>query len=67
MGPLIINVETFKFHHRMALNIGYDRYFSVNSAGELIGRVEAIRPREMLGPVFEQVGDGHTVFLYYLW
>ena len=42
--------------NRIALKTGYDRYVSVNSAGELVGRTEAIGPREMWEPVFEDVG-----------
>ena len=40
---------------RVAFKTGYDRYVSVNSAGELIGRTEAIGPREMWELVFEEV------------
>lgn len=45
--------------NRIALKTGYDRYVSVNSAGELVGRVEAIGPREMWEPVFEEVSVVH--------
>lgn len=41
--------------NRIALKSGYERYVGVNSAGELIGRAEAIGPREMWEPVFEEV------------
>lgn len=41
--------------NRIALKSGYDRYVGVNSAGELIGRSEAIGPRETWEPVFEDV------------
>ena len=41
--------------NRIALKTGYDRYVSVNSAGELIGRTEALGPREMWEPVFDDV------------
>lgn len=40
---------------KIALKSGYNRYVSVNSAGELIGRTEAIGPRETWEPVFEEV------------
>ena len=43
--------------NRIALKTGYDRYVSVNSAGELVGRTEAIGPREMWEPVFEDVSS----------
>lgn len=42
--------------NRIALKSGYNRYVGVNSAGELIGRSEAIGPRETWEPVFEEVG-----------
>ena len=41
--------------NRIALKSGYERYVGVNSAGELIGRAEAVGPREMWEPVFEEV------------
>ena len=50
--------------NRIALKSGYNRYVSVNSAGELIGRMEAIGPRETWEPVFEDVSvdyDGQAL------
>ena len=41
--------------NRVAFKSGYNRYVSVNSAGELVGRMEAIGPRETWEPVFEDV------------
>lgn len=41
--------------NRIALKSGYGRYVGVNSAGELIGKSEAIGPRETWEPVFEDV------------
>lgn len=49
--------------NRIALKSGYSRYVSVNSAGELIGRVEAIGPRETWEPVFEEVSVGKCLSL----
>ena len=46
--------------NRIALKSGYNRYVSVNSAGELIGRMEAIGPRETWEPVFEDVSTLRT-------
>lgn len=40
---------------KVALKSGYNRYVGVNSAGELIGRAEAVGPRETWEPVFEEV------------
>ena len=40
---------------KIALKTGYGRYVSVNAAGELVGRTEAIGPRETWEPVFEDV------------
>ena len=42
---------------KVALKTGYGRYVGVNTAGELIGKSEAIGPREMWEPVFEEVGQ----------
>jgi len=41
---------------KVAFKTGYGRYVSVNAAGELVGRMEAIGPRETWEPVFEEVG-----------
>ena len=41
---------------KVALKSGYGRYVGVNTSGELIGRAEAIGPRETWEPVFEEVG-----------
>ena len=43
---------------KVALKSGYGRYVGVNTAGELIGRAEAIGPRETWEPVFEEVRQG---------
>lgn len=40
---------------KIALKSAYGRYVGVNTSGELIGRAEAIGPREMWEPVFEEV------------
>ena len=47
----VVNVAENKY----ALKTGYGRYVSVNTAGELTGRAEAIGPRETWEPVFEEV------------
>ncbi len=52
--------------NRIALKTGYDRYVSVNSAGELVGRTEAIGPREMWEPVFEDVRNFRHYLLTYI-
>ena len=41
--------------NRIALKTGYGRYVSINSGGEVVGRMEAIGPRETWEPVFEDV------------
>ena len=41
--------------NKYAFKTGYGRYMSVNTAGELTGRAEAIGPRETWEPVFEDV------------
>ena len=40
---------------KVALKSGYGRYVGVNTSGDLIGRAEAIGPRETWEPVFEEV------------
>ena len=40
---------------KIALKSAYGRYMGVNTSGELIGRAEAIGPRETWEPVFEEV------------
>ena len=40
---------------KIALKSAYGRYVGVNTSGELVGRAEAIGPREMWEPVFEEV------------
>ena len=47
----VVNVAENKY----AFKTGYGRYVSVNTAGELTGRAEAIGPRETWEPVFEEV------------
>ena len=47
----VVNVAENKY----AFKTGYGRYMSVNTAGELTGRAEAIGPRETWEPVFEDV------------
>ena len=47
----VVNVAENKY----AFKTGYGRYMSVNTAGELTGRAEAIGPRETWEPVFEEV------------
>ena len=47
----VVNVTENKY----AFKTGYGRYMSVNTAGELTGRAEAIGPRETWEPVFEEV------------
>ena len=41
--------------NKYAFKTGYGRYISVNTAGELTGKAEAIGPRETWEPVFEDV------------
>lgn len=50
---------------KVAIKSGYSRYLSVNSAGEVIGREEAIGMREQWEPVFEDVST-MTIVLYTL-
>lgn len=40
---------------KVALKSAYGRYVGVNTAGELVGRAEAMGPRETWEPVFEEV------------
>ena len=40
---------------KIAIKSGFSRYLSVNTAGEVIGREEAIGLREQWEPVFEEV------------
>ncbi len=40
---------------KVALKSGYGRYVGVNTAGELVGKAEAVGPRETWEPVFEEV------------
>ena len=42
---------------KVALKSGYGRYLGVNTAGELIGRAEAMGPREQWETVFEEVSE----------
>ena len=49
----VVNVTENKY----AFKTGYGRYVSVNTAGELTGRAEAIGPRETWEPVFEEVRE----------
>ena len=41
--------------NKIALKSGYGRYLGVNSAGEVIGKSEAVALREQWEPVFEDV------------
>ena len=50
----VVNVAENKY----AFKTGYGRYVSVNTAGELTGKAEAIGPRETWEPVFEEVRGG---------
>ncbi|XP_041379346.1 protein FRG1-like [Gigantopelta aegis] len=44
--------------NKIALKSGYGRYLGVNSAGEVIGKSEAVALREQWEPVFEDSRDG---------
>ena len=48
---------------KVAIKSGYSRYLSVNSAGEVIGREEAIGMREQWEPVFEDVSTKHNDYI----
>ena len=50
--------------NRIALKTGYGRYVSVNAAGEVVGRMEAIGPRETWEPVFEGVSRWEHLMLF---
>lgn len=43
--------------NKIALKSGYGRYLGVNSAGEVIGKSEAVALREQWEPVFEEVSE----------
>lgn len=45
---------------RLALKSGYGRYLGINSEGLVVGRSDAIGPREQWEPVFQNV-SGSTV------
>ncbi|KAG7160926.1 protein FRG1-like [Homarus americanus] len=45
---------------RIALKSGYNKYLGVDGAGRVVGRADAIGPREMWQPVFQ---DGETALL----
>lgn len=40
---------------RLALKSGYGRYLGINSEGLVVGRSDAIGPREQWEPVFQDV------------
>ena len=40
---------------KIALKSAYGRYVGVSTSGELVGRAEAVGPREQWEPVFEDV------------
>ena len=42
---------------KVALKSGYGRYLGVDTAGELVGRAEAVGSRESWEPVFEEVRE----------
>ena len=42
---------------KIAIKSGYGRYLGVDTAGEVVGKAEAVGPREQWEPVFEEVGD----------
>ena len=50
---------------KVAIKSAYDRYMSVSTSGELVGRMEAIGPREQWEPVFEEVCL-HSVYMWSL-
>ena len=41
---------------KIAIKSGYGRYLGVDTAGEVVGKAEAVGPREQWEPVFEEVG-----------
>ena len=41
--------------NKVALKSGYGRYLGVNSAGEVIGKAEAVAAREQWEAIFEEV------------
>ena len=43
------------WYYQIALKSGYGCYLGVNTAGEVIGKTEAVAAREQWEPVFENV------------
>ena len=41
------------WHHQIALKSGYGHYLGVDTAGEVIGKTEAVAAREQWEPVFK--------------
>ena len=41
---------------KLAIKSGYGRYLGVDTSGEVVGKAEAVGPREQWEPVFEEVG-----------
>ena len=54
-GPAEIFTVVRVSETKVALKSGYGRYVGVNTAGELTGKAEAVGPREIWEPVFEEV------------
>ena len=46
---------SFSFIRRIALKSGYGKYLGINSDGLVVGRSDAIGPREQWEPVFQDV------------
>eukprot|EP00731_Ephydatia_muelleri_P039280 Em1329g1a len=53
-GPAEIFTVVRVSETKVALKSGYGRYVGVNTAGELTGKAEAVGPREIWEPVFEE-------------
>lgn len=46
---------SFLLNRRIALKSGYGKYLGINSDGLVVGRSDAIGPREQWEPVFQDV------------
>lgn len=57
-------MDTFFFSFfRIALKSGYGRYLGINSEGLVVGRSDAIGPREQWEPVFQDVSFSRSLFI----
>ena len=64
-GPAEIFTVVRVSETKIALKSGYGRYVGVNTAGELTGKAEAVGPREIWEPVFEEV-TSYAIHLLHL-